>query len=337
MKTKVAINGFGRIGRNAFRIAFDRSDIDIVAINDLTDTKKLAYLLKHDTTYGEYQHTVTSDDDHIIVNDYKIPITAIKDPKELPWKELEVDVVIESTGRFTKSELAKAHITAGAKKVVLSGPTKSPDVDTIVLGANDEKLDTATDIVSNASCTTNSLAAVMSIMNETYGVEKAMLTTIHSYTASQVLQDGPGKDFRESRAAAENIVPTTTGAAIAVTLTVPDLKNKFDGMSVRVPSPVVSLSDVTMVLKKNASIEDINKTFKNAVKEPYYQGLLDVSEEPLVSSDYVGNSHSGIVDLLLTNVVAGNLVKVVIWYDNEWGYSNRLVEVVADIGKQLQS
>ena len=337
MKTKVAINGFGRIGRNAFKIAFDRSDIDIVAINDLTDTKKLAYLLKHDTTYGEYEHEVQSDDNHIIVNDYKIPVTAIKEPKELPWKELGVDVVIESTGRFTKSELAKGHLTAGAKKVVLSGPTKSSDADTIVLGANDEKLDKATDIVSNASCTTNSLAAVMSIMSDAFGVEKAMLTTVHSYTASQVLQDGPAKDFRESRAAAENIVPTTTGAAIAVTLTVPELKNKFDGMSVRVPSPVVSLSDVTMVLKKNVTTEEVNDVFKKAVKEPYFQGVLDVSEEPLVSSDYVGNSHSGIVDLLLTNVVGGNLVKVVVWYDNEWGYSNRLVEVVADIGKQIQT
>lgn len=337
MKTKVAINGFGRIGRNAFKIAFDRSDVDIVAINDLTDTRKLSYLLKHDTTYGEYEHDVQSDDDHIIVNDYKIPVTAIKEPKELPWKEFGVDVVIESTGRFTKSELAKGHLTAGAKKVVLSGPTKSPDADTIVLGANDEKLDKAADIVSNASCTTNSLAAVMSIMSDSFGVEKAMLTTVHSYTASQVLQDGPAKDFRESRAAAENIVPTTTGAAIAVTLTVPELKNKFDGMSVRVPSPVVSLSDVTMVLKKNVTTEEVNDAFKKAVKEPYFQGVLDVSEEPLVSSDYVGNSHSGIVDLLLTNVVGGNLVKVVVWYDNEWGYSNRLVEVVADIGKQLQS
>lgn len=335
MKTKVAINGFGRIGRNAFKIAFDRADVDIVAINDLTETEKLAYLLKHDSTYGEYDKKVSSDDTNLIIDGYKIPVTAIKDPKDLPWKELGVDVVIESTGRFTKSELAKAHLTAGAKRVVISGPSKSPDVDTIVLGANDDKLEKSSDIVSNASCTTNSLAAVMSIMDEEFGVEKAMLTTVHSYTASQALQDGPAKDFRESRAAAENIVPTTTGAAIAVTLTVPQLKNKFDGMSVRVPTPVVSMSDVTMVLKKNVKAEDVNEVFKKAVKEPYYQGVLDVSEEPLVSSDYIGNSHSGIVDLLLTNVVAGNLVKVVIWYDNEWGYSNRLVEVVADIGKQL--
>lgn len=335
MKTKVAINGFGRIGRNAFKIAFDRSDIDIVAINDLTSTDTLAYLLKHDSNYGTYDHTVTSDERNLIINGYKVPVTAEKDPSALPWKELGVDVVIESTGRFTKREDASLHLKAGAKRVVISGPTKSDGVDTIVLGANDEKLAKATDIVSNASCTTNSLAAVMSIMDEAFGVEKAMLTTVHSYTASQVLQDGPAKDKREARAAAENIVPTTTGAAIAVTLTVPQLKGKFDGMSVRVPTPVVSLSDVTMVLKKNVTKDEINRVIKDAVKEPYYQGVLDISEEPLVSSDYIGNSHSGIIDLLLTNVVAGNLAKVVVWYDNEWGYSNRLVEVVADIGKQV--
>lgn len=335
MKIKVAINGFGRIGRNAFKIAFDRSDVDIVAINDLTKTETLAYLLKHDTNYGAYERNVSFDEHNLIVDGYKIPVTAEKDPKALPWKELEVDVVIESTGRFTKSEDAKMHITAGAKKVVISGPTKSGDIDTIVLGANDEKLAKSTDIISNASCTTNSLAAIMSIMDEIFGVDKAMLTTVHSYTASQVLQDGPAKDLRESRAAAENIVPTTTGAAIATTLAVPELKGKFDGMSVRVPTSVVSLSDVTMVLKKNTTKEQINEALTNAIKEPFYQGILDVSDEPLVSSDYIGNSHSGIVDLQLTNVVGGSLAKVVIWYDNEWGYSNRLVEVVSDVGKQL--
>lgn len=334
-KTKVAINGFGRIGRNAFKIAFGRSDIEIVAINDLTSTDVLAYLLKHDTTYGEYDKEVKFDEKHIIVGGHKISVTAEKDPSALPWKEMSVDVVIESTGRFTKKEDAAAHLKAGAKKVVISGPTKSVDVDTLVMGANDEKLEGSTDIISNASCTTNSLAAVMAIMDEAFGVEKAMLTTVHSYTATQTLQDGPAKDLRESRAAAENIVPTTTGAAVAVTLAVPQLKEKFDGMSVRVPTPVVSLSDVTMVLKRNVTKDEINDVFKKVVKESYYQGILDVSNEPLVSSDYVGNSHSGIVDLLLTNVVAGNLAKVVIWYDNEWGYSNRLVEVVADVGQLL--
>lgn len=337
MKTRVAINGFGRIGRNAFKIAFDRSDIEIVAVNDLTSTDVLAYLLKHDSNYGTYGHTVSSDEHHIIVDGQKIPITAEKDPAALPWKKLNVDVVIESTGRFTKKEDAELHLKAGAKRVVISGPTKSDGVDTLVIGANEDKLEHATDVISNASCTTNSIAAVMSIMDAHFGVEKAMLTTVHSYTASQVIQDAPAKDLREGRSAAENIVPTTTGAAVAVTLTVPQLKDKFDGLSIRVPTPVVSLSDVTMVLSRDTSVEEINKVLKKAASEPYFQGVVGVSEEPLVSSDYIGNSHSGIVDLLLTNVVAGNLAKVVVWYDNEWGYSNRLVELVADTGRVLHA
>jgi glyceraldehyde 3-phosphate dehydrogenase len=335
-KTRVAINGFGRIGRNAFKIAFDRSDLEIVAINDLTDTKTLAYLLKHDSNFGTYEHEVSSDDTHITVDGHNVLVTAEKDPAALPWKEHSVDVVIESTGRFTKSEDAALHIKAGAKKVVISGPTKSEDADTIVMGANEDKLDGSTDVISNASCTTNSVAAVMSILDEALGIEKAMLTTVHSYTASQALQDAPAKDLREGRNAAENIVPTTTGAAIAVALTVPQLKGRFDGLSVRVPTPVVSLSDVTIVFKRNTTVEEINEILTNATKEPFYQGILDVSNEPLVSSDFIGNSHSGIVDLLLTKVVAGNLAKVVVWYDNEWGYSNRLVEVVADAGRLLQ-
>ena len=335
MKTRVAINGFGRIGRNAFKIAFERSDIEIVAINDLTKTDVLAYLLKHDSNYGTYSHKVSSDEQHIVVDDKKIQVTAEKDPSQLPWGKLKVDVVIESTGRFTKQEDAALHIKAGAKKVVISGPSKSEGVDTLVIGANEDKLSEAGDIISNASCTTNSIAAVMAIMDSEFGVEKAMLTTVHSYTASQVIQDAPAKDLREGRSAAENMVPTTTGAAIAVTLTVPQLKDKFDGMSVRVPTPVVSLSDVTMVLKKNTTKEDINAALKKAAKEPYFQGIIDVCDEPLVSSDYIGNSHSGIIDSLLTNVVAGNLAKVVVWYDNEWGYSNRLVEEVADVGAHL--
>ncbi len=335
MKIRVAINGFGRIGRSAFKIAFERSDLEIVAINDLTDTKTLAYLLKHDSNYGTYQHDVSAAEGKIVVNGKHIKVTAEKDPAALPWKDMEVDVVIESTGRFTKKEDAELHIKAGAKRVVISGPTKSPDADTIVLGANEDKLETATNVISNASCTTNSVAAVMSILDEAFGIEKAMLTTVHSYTASQALQDAPAKDLREGRNAAENIVPTTTGAAIAVTLTVPQLESKFDGMSVRVPTPVVSLSDVTILFKRDVTPEEINDTLKKAVKEPFYQGILDVSEEPLVSGDYIGNSHSGIVDLLLTKVVAGNLAKVVVWYDNEWGYSNRLVEVVADTGRFL--
>lgn len=335
MVTRVAINGFGRIGRNAFRIAFERKDLEIVAINDLTETKTLAYLLKNDTAYGQYKHDVSSDEKNIIVDGKKIPVTAEKDPALLPWLEIGVDVVIESTGRFTKSEDAKAHITAGAKKVVISAPAKDEGAKTVVLGVNESALSNAGDIISNASCTTNSVAAVMDIMERVFGVEKAMLTTVHSYTASQALQDAPAKDLREGRAAAENIVPTTTGAATAVALTVPTLKGKFDGLSVRVPTPVVSLSDLTMLLRRNTTIEEINELFKKESKEPYYQGILGVSEEPLVSSDYIGNSTSGTVDLLLTNVVDGNLAKVVVWYDNEWGYSNRLVELVADVGKMI--
>lgn len=337
MKTRVAINGFGRIGRNAFKIAFARSDCEIVAVNDLTDTKTLAYLLKHDSNYGTYDKEVSYDDQHLIVDGQKIVVLAERDPAALPWKDHDIDVVVESTGFFTDKDGASKHITAGAKRVVISGPTKSDGVDTIVLGANDDKLEGATEVTSNASCTTNSLGAVMAVLEAEFGVEKSLLTTVHSYTASQALQDAPKKDLREGRNAAENIVPTTTGAAIAVTLALPQLKDKFDGLSIRVPTPVVSLSDVTAVLKRSVSVEEVNEAFKKAAAEPFYQGILGVSEEPLVSSDYIGNSHSGTVDLLLTKVVGGNLVKVMVWYDNEWGYSNRLVEVVADTGKHLHS
>jgi glyceraldehyde 3-phosphate dehydrogenase len=335
MKTRVAINGFGRIGRNAFKIASARSDIEVVAINDLTDTKTLAYLLKHDSNYGTYDKEVSHNDKNIIVEGKSIAVLAERDPALLPWKDMEVDVVIESTGFFTDKEGAEKHITAGAKRVVISGPTKSEGVDTIVLGANDDKLEGASTVISNASCTTNSLGAVMAVLDAEFGVEKSMLTTVHSYTASQALQDAPKKDLREGRNAAENIVPTTTGAAIAVTKTLPQLEGKFDGLSIRVPTPVVSLSDVTALLKRSVSVEEINEAFKKAAQEPFYQGILGVSEEPLVSSDYIGNSNSGTVDLALTKVVAGNLIKVMVWYDNEWGYSNRLVEVVADTGKNL--
>lgn len=336
MVTKLAINGFGRIGRNAFKVAFDRSDVEVVALNDLTDTKTLAHLLKYDSSYGIYPHDVSHDEQNIIVDGKPIRVYAEKDPSMLPWSDLGVDVVIESTGRFTTGEAASAHVTAGAKKVVISAPAKGDDVKTVVIGVNEDEINQAGNVLSNASCTTNSVAAVMDIMEREFGVEKAMLTTVHSYTASQVLQDAPAKDLREARAAAENIVPTTTGAAIAVTQTVTSLAGKFDGLSVRVPSPVVSLSDVTMVLKRDTTKDEINEVFKKAAADPYYQGIVGVSDVPLVSKDYVGNSHSGIVDLALTNVVAGNLVKVVVWYDNEWGYSNRLVELVADVGKMVQ-
>lgn len=334
-QTRIAINGFGRIGRNAFKIAFERSDLEIVAINDLTDTKTLAYLLKHDSNYGTYGHEVSHDDQNIIVDGKTIRVLAERDPALLPWGDMTVDVVIESTGFFTDKEGASKHIEAGAKRVVISGPTKSEGVDTIVLGANDDKIGGATKVVSNASCTTNSLAAVMAVLDAEFGVEKSLLTTVHSYTASQALQDAPKKDLREGRNAAENMVPTSTGAAIAVTKTLPQLEGKFDGLSIRVPTPVVSISDVTALLSRDVTVEDVNNAFKKAASEPYFQGILGVSEEPLVSSDYIGNSHSGVVDLLLTKVVGGNLIKIAVWYDNEWGYSNRLVELVSDIGSGI--
>lgn len=336
MKTRIAINGFGRIGRSAFKVAFERSDLEIVAINDLASPETLAYLLKHDSNYGTYHHDVSVSEGEIVVDAKRIKISSERDPAALPWAELNVDVVIESTGLFTKSEDAEKHIAAGAKRVVLSGPTKTPDtVDTVVIGANEEKLENATVVTSNASCTTNSVAAIMSILDDAFGIEKAMLTTVHSYTASQALQDAPAKDLREGRNAAENMVPTTTGAAKAVALTVPQLKNKFDGMSVRVPTPVVSLSDVTILFKKNVTEKEVNAVLKKASEEPFYQGVIGYSEEPLVSGDYIGDSRSGTVDSLLTKVVDGNLGKVVVWYDNEWGYSNRLVELVADTGRLL--
>jgi len=334
--TRVAINGFGRIGRSAFKIAWERKDIEIVAINDLTDTRTLAYLLKNDSNYGTYGREVSYDDESILVDGEKVKVLAEKDPSALPWKELNIDVVIESTGFFTDKEGASKHIQAGAKRVVISGPTKSEGVDMVVLGANDDKVEGATEVISNASCTTNSLGAVMAILDAEFGVEKSMLTTIHSYTASQRLLDAPAKDLREGRNAAENMVPTTTGAAIAVTKTLPQLEGKFDGLSVRVPTPVVSLSDVTVLLSKDVTVDEINDVFKKAAEQDYYKGILAVTEEELVSSDFIGNSHSGIVDLPLTKVVGGNLAKLMIWYDNEWGYSNRLVELVADVGHYLK-
>lgn len=334
-QTKLGINGFGRIGRNAFKIAFERSDIEILAINDLTDTKTLAYLLKHDSNYGTYQHEVSYDDSSIIVDGKHIKVLAERDPAALPWGDLGVELVIESTGFFTAKEDAEKHITAGAKRVVISGPTKSEGVDTIVLGANDDKIEGASHVISNASCTTNSLGAVMAILDAEFGVEKSLLTTVHSYTASQALQDAPKKDLREGRNASENIVPTTTGAAIAVTKTLPQLAGKFDGLSIRVPTSVVSISDVTALLSRDVTVDQINGAFKKAAAEPFYQGILAVSDEPLVSRDYIGNSNSGTVDLALTKVVDGNLIKICVWYDNEWGYSNRLVELVADVGRSL--
>lgn len=335
-QAKLAINGFGRIGRNAFKIAFERSDLEIVAINDLTDTKTLAYLLKRDSNYGTYGKEVGYDDKGIIVDGKHIEVIAERDPALLPWADRGVDIVIESTGFFTDKEGASKHITAGAKRVVISGPTKSDGVDTIVLGANEDKIGNATEVISNASCTTNSLAAVMAVLDAEFGIEKSLLTTVHSYTASQALQDAPKGDLREGRNAAENMVPTTTGAAIAVTKTLPQLEGKFDGLSIRVPTPVVSISDVTALLSRDVTVEEVNNAFKKAANDSFYQGILGISEEPLVSRDYIGNSHSGVVDLLLTKVVGGNLIKIAVWYDNEWGYSNRLVELTADVAKAIK-
>lgn len=335
MKTRVAINGFGRIGRNAFKVAFERTDIDIVAINDLTDTRTLAHLLKHDSNYGLYHHEVSYDAEHVIVDDKKMKVYAQRDPAMLPWKDLDVDVVIESTGFFVDPAKAKAHIDAGAKKVVISAPAKGEGATTVVLGVNEDKLEHSEDIISNASCTTNCITPVAAVIESAFGIDKAMMTTIHSYTASQALQDAPSKDLREGRNAAENIVPTTTGASIAAGQALPALQGIFGGLSVRVPTPVVSLSDFVIITKRTVTVEEVNETFKKAAKEPFYQGILDVTEEELVSKDFIGNSHSAIVDLKLTAVVGGTMLKVVAWYDNEWGYSNRLVEVVADTGKFL--
>ncbi len=336
MKTRLAINGFGRIGRNAFKIAFARTDIEIVAINDLTDTKTLAHLLKHDSNYGAYDKEVGFDDSNIIVEGKPIKVLAQKDPTQLPWEDLQIDVVIESTGFFVTHDDLKKHIAAGARKVVLSAPEKHEHYhDTYVIGVNEQDIKPEHEIISNASCTTNCITPVAAIIEANFGIEKAMMTTVHSYTASQKLQDAPAKDLREARNAAENIVPTTTGASIAAAKALPALKDVFGGLSIRVPTPVVSLSDFVILTKRSVTVDEVNEAFKKAAAEPFYQGIVAVTEEELVSSDFIGNSHSAIVDLKLTAVVAGNMLKVVAWYDNEWGYSNRLVEVVADVGSLL--
>ena len=333
---RIAINGFGRIGRNAFKIAVDRNDVEIVAINDLTDAATLAHLLKYDSNYGIYSKEVKSEGDNLIVDGKAIRVFAEKDPAALPWRDLGVDVVIESTGFFTNPADARKHIDAGARKVVISAPAKGDGAKTIVLGVNEDQVTVEDQIISNASCTTNCIAPVMKVLEDNIGIDKAMMTTVHSYTASQKLQDAPAKDLREARNAAENIVPTTTGASKAAALTIPSLQGKFNGLSVRVPTPVVSRSDITAVTKRPTSKEEINELFKRAAADPYYQGILDATEEELVSIDLRGNSHSSIVDLNLTDVIGGTLIKVVAWYDNEWGYSNRLVELTADLGKMGQ-
>ncbi len=335
MKTKIAINGFGRIGRAAFRILHDNEDVEIVAINDLTDNKTLAHLLKYDSVFRKFDGSVKLSDDGIEVNGKNYQILSNRNPGELPWKELEIDVVLECTGFFVKDGAAHAHIDAGAKRVILSAPAKGDDASTSthVLGVSEPDNESQT-IISNASCTTNSIAPVAQIMYDTFGVEKALMTTIHSYTATQKLQDGPDKDLRKARAAAQNIIPTTTGAAIATTKVIPELVGKFDGMAVRVPTIDVSLSDFTFVLSKEVTVDDVNNAFKEAASGKY-RGILGVSDEPLVSTDYIGNPLSSTVDLAFTKVVGGDLVKVLTWYDNEWGYANRLCDMAKKVGKSL--
>ena len=330
---KVAINGFGRIGRNAFKIAMNRRDLQIVAINDLGDVATLAHLLKYDSSYGTYSREVKHTKTQLIVDGHKIPVFAKLNPAELPWQKLGVDVVMECTGKFNDPAKAQAHLDAGAGRVVLSAPAKGPGAKTVVLGVNEEVITADDRIISNASCTTNCIAPLMKLLEDHVGIKKAMMTTVHSYTASQRLQDAPAKDLREARAAAENIIPTTTGASKAAALAIPSLKDKFAGLSVRVPTAVVSLSDITAVTKRKVTTDELNRLFRRAARTPYFQGILGVTDEPLVSVDFKGSAYSCVIDLSLTDVIGGDLIKVVAWYDNEWGYSNRLVELTADFGK----
>ncbi|NTU99491.1 type I glyceraldehyde-3-phosphate dehydrogenase [Candidatus Falkowbacteria bacterium] len=330
----VAINGFGRIGRASFKALLEKTNIKVVAINDLTDTETLAHLLKYDSCYGIYNRKISHAKDAIIVDGIKYPVYAEKDPTKLPWKALKVDMVIESTGRFVKQEDAGMHLTAGAKKVVISAPAKGGDVKTIVLGVNEEQLTKADTVFSMASCTTNCLAPVTSVIEKEFGIKKAIMTTIHSYTADQNLVDGPHKDLRRARAAALNIVPTSTGAAIAVAETITSLKGNFDGGAVRVPTPTGSLCDVVYILKKNVDVDMVNKAIKAATKLPKLKGILVATDEPVVSTDIMGNPASSIVDLELTKVLGGDLLKIVAWYDNEWGYSCRLADVCEYVNKK---
>jgi glyceraldehyde 3-phosphate dehydrogenase len=336
---KLGINGFGRIGRQAFKIALEKPQLEVVGINDLSSTTVLAHLLKYDSVYGRYNRKVEFDDKNIIVDGIKYPVSAEKDPSLLPWGKLGAEVVIESTGRFTDSEKAGAHLKAGAKKVIISAPAKDEGITpTIVLGVNQDQYKDQP-IISNASCTTNCIAPVLDVLQNKFGVEKAFMSTIHSYTAEQNLVDGPppgGKsnDLRRARAAAINIIPTTTGAAISATQAIPSLKGKFDGTSYRVPTPVGSLADFTLLLKKNVTKEEVNQAFVEASQMPKYKGILEVTTEPIVLSDIVEDPASSIVDLSLTQVVDGNFVKVISWYDNEFGYSNRLVEEVIMVGSK---
>ncbi len=332
--TKIAINGFGRIGRAAFKIALERKDIEVVAINDLMDNKILAHLLKYDTVYGEYRGAVLGTQEGIKVSGKFYPVFAEKEPAKLPWTKYKVDVVLECTGRFTKDDAAAAHLKAGATRVVVSAPTKGGETKTFLLGVNADRYGGEA-LVSNASCTTNCIAPVTQVMSDAFGVKKAMLTTVHAVTAEQNLVDSNPPalhpDLRRARSALANIVPTTTGAASALGSVIPATKGIFDGLALRVPVLCGSLSDFTFLLKKKVTVAQVNGAFKKATKSERYAGVLAVTEEPIVSSDIVGRTESAIVDLALTKVVDGDLVKVLAWYDNEWGYANRLVEMAAKV------
>nr|WP_216848794.1 MULTISPECIES: type I glyceraldehyde-3-phosphate dehydrogenase [unclassified Rathayibacter] len=335
VSVKIGINGFGRIGRNFLRAALAKgSDLEIVAVNDLTDNKALAHLLKYDSITGRLDATVELDGDKIVVNGKPIIVLEERDPANLPWGELGVDVVIESTGRFTKSEDARKHITAGAKKVIVSAPATGDDVATIVLGVNEGTYDPQVhDIVSNASCTTNCLAPLAKVLLDNFGIERGLMTTVHAYTADQNLQDGPHSDLRRARAAAVNIIPTSTGAAKALGLVIPELVGKLDGYALRVPVPTGSITDLTVELTNPATVEEINAAYKAAAAGDL-EGILKYTEDPIVSSDIVTDPHSSIFDAGLTKVI-GNQVKVASWYDNEWGYSNRLVDVAELVAGKL--
>lgn len=328
-KIRVAINGFGRIGRAAFRIALTKRALEVVGINDITDAKTLAHLLQYDSVFRQFSREVKARGNALVVDEQKIPVFSQKDPSRLPWKRLNVDLVLECTGRFTKSEEAAAHLKAGARKVIISAPVKGGGAPMIILGVNHDKYNAKMNMVSNASCTTNCITPVAQIMSGRFGIKKAMMTTIHSYTADQRLHDAPHEDLRRARAAAHNIVPTTTGAAVSTGEAIPELKGLFDGLAIRVPTIDVSLSDFTFLLKRKTTKEEVNRILLAASKSPRYAGILGVTDKPLVSSDFIGDPRSSIVDLSLTQVVDGDLVKIIAWYDNEWGYSNRLVEMIS--------
>ncbi|MHC1718289.1 MAG: type I glyceraldehyde-3-phosphate dehydrogenase [Acholeplasmataceae bacterium] len=330
---KVGINGFGRIGRNVFRAALNNPEIEIIAVNDLTDAATLAHLLKYDSIHGTFDADVTVDGDSLVVNGKKVKVLAQTDPAKLPWGELGVDIVVESTGRFTVGEKAKAHIDGGAKKVIISAPAKGEDI-TIVMGVNEAKYDAAKhNIVSNASCTTNCLAPFTKVLLENFGIESGLMTTVHSYTNDQRILDLPHSDLRRARAAAMSIIPTTTGAAKAVALVLPELKGKMNGFAMRVPTPNVSITDLTVVLSKDTNEKEINEALKKAA-EGELKGIMGYNELPLVSRDYNGCPLSSIVDGLSTMMVGPRMAKVVAWYDNEWGYSNRVVDLAIYMAKK---